>query len=169
MKTFQFCIILSMSFLTSSCILSAIGLYDPGSVSLTGCNNSDTDVWFSYNVPHLTNATYEIKIYDNRVSYYETHFTMVESNTSTMIFDMPTYGGWAWVKRRDYPNGLRIQVWDDELIQEVGWEEFVKNMGTKYKYELEYVLDIDDLEKLNYRITYPPSGAIEQMRIVYPE
>ena len=40
---------------------------------------------------------------------------------------------------------------------------------TKYKYELEYVLDIDDLEKLDYRITYPPSGAIEQLRIVYPE
>ena len=56
----------------------------------------------------------------------------------------------------------------DELIQQVGWEDFVKSGDSKYKCELEYVLDIDDIEKLYNLVTYPPSGAIEKMRIVYP-
>lgn len=53
------------------------------------------------------------------------------------------------------------------MIKEVGWEDFVENMGTKYKYELEYVLDLDDLEKIDYRITYPPEGELEKM-VIYP-
>jgi len=53
------------------------------------------------------------------------------------------------------------------LIKEVGWEDLVENMGTKYKYELEYVLDLDDLEKTDYRITYPPEGELEKM-VIYP-
>ena len=42
---------------------------------------------------------------------------------------MPTKNGWNYLKHYDYPDSLRIQVWDDALIQKVGWDEFVKNEG----------------------------------------
>ncbi len=152
-------------------------LMDPSSivVSLDGDNKSDSDVWFSYEIPNYSNPSSEIKhFHDNTanadaVLYYRTEFLFSKRKTTSTIFAALTKGGWEWLKRKIYPNNLHIQVWSDELIQQVGWEEFVKNIGTKYKYELEYVLDIDDLDKIGYRVTYPPSGVIEQMCIVYPE
>lgn len=137
-----------------------------GRVSIDCTNNSDEDLWFSHTDPNLIGPPIRCgdRVYQDKKAFF-----FVKKCSSSLIFDSPTKNGWDWIKKYEHPDSLRIQVWDDELIQEVGWEEFVQNMGTKYKYELEYVLDIDDLEKLDYRITYPPSGAIEQLRIVYPE
>lgn len=151
-------------------------MMDPNSevVSLEGYNYSSSAVWFSHDMPnyHQSEDLEYIgpdKHRGGRVIYKTIEFVRVDKQSSSVIFETLTKNGWGWVKRKEYPAGLRFQVWDDELIQAVGWDSFVQNMGTKYKYELEYVLDIDDLEKLDYRITYPPSGAIEQLRIVYPE
>ena len=156
-------------------IASCYERFDYPYLSLDGVNNSDSDVWFSHYIPNLSNPSNEVKAFRNNdadadaVLYYRTEFLFSKRKTTSIVFGASSKSGWEWVKRRLYPDSLRIRVWRDELIQEVWWEEFVQNMGTKYKYELEYVLDIDDLDKLYYRITYPPSGAIEQLRIVYPE
>lgn len=137
-----------------------------GRVSIEGTNKSDEDVWFSHFSPNLTGPP----IWgEDRVYYDKTEFFFVKRHSSSLIFDTPTKNGWGWIERHEYPDSLHIRVWSDDLIRQVGWEEFVQNMETKYKYELEYILDINDLEKIDYRVTYPPSGIIEHMRVVYPE
>ena len=148
--------------------VSSCGFADPGEVCLPGYNNSDKDVWFSHYVPNLVNPSSEVNVYyDQRAWYYDTQFIKVEAGSAMGVFSSQTYCGWGWVKKHVYPNGLRIQVWRDDLIKNVGWDDFVENMGTKYKYEIEYVLDLADLEKIDYRITYPPEGELKKM-VIYP-
>lgn len=158
-----------------------------GEVWINCDNNSDSDVWFSHENPNISNPTYEVDLYsreyfwgegDERnhthlvVWYGKTFFSQVKKNSNDNIFEMPTKNGWKWVKKYCYPDSLRIQVWDDALIQKVGWDEFVQGYGQKYKYELEYIIDLGHFTKDNHpnvTITYPPSGSEDFMRIVYPQ
>ena len=174
----KYCIMRRLQFLLCLILLISITScyeYFDNFFCIDGNNNSDYDVWFSHVMPyyHQSEDLEYIEIDKHRggrVIYVNKEFVKIDKQSKSVIFEeLAKNGGWKWIKRHLYPDSLRIQVWDDALIQKVGWEEFVKNMGTKYRYELEYVLDIDDLEKINYRVTYPPSGAIEQMRIVYPD
>ena len=159
-KIIQLVFSLLVTFMVSTCYMD----YE-GRVSIEGSNNSDEDVWFSHLNPNLIGSP----IWgEDRVYYDKTEFFFVKRRSSSLIFDTSTKNGWEWIEKHEYPDSLRIQVWSDRLIRQVGWEEFVQNMGTKYKYELEYVLDIDDLDKIDYCVSFPPSGAIEQTRIVYP-
>jgi len=187
MNRFSILSIIALATIVSSCILGAIGLYDyDESVQILCDNNSDSDVWFSY-VSCDSSPKYEVRQFtheifwgeeDERnhtqliVVYGKTVFNQVKENTTDPIFNSVTKNGWKWVKKYCYPDSLRIQVWDDALIQKIGWEEFVLNYDKKYKYKLEYVIDLGHLPKdnpVNFTITYPPIGSEDYMRIVYPQ
>ena len=145
-------------------------------------NNSDSDVWLSYDAPlnFTEDPVYEVQQYSHEynsekiqsvVCYANTLFNQVKKKASYTILSMPTKNGWKYVKKYEYPDSLRIQVWDDALIQKVGWDEFVQGYGQKYKYELEYIIDLGHFTKdnhPNFTISYPPSGKEDYMRIVYP-
>jgi hypothetical protein len=146
-------------------------------VSIVTTNDSDDDVWFSHYSPNQidppNNWEYDDLLFrEDYVCYNKTIFHLVKSHTSSFIFDEPTKYGWEWVRKNEYPDSLRIQVWKDDLIQEEGWEDFLKNFGKNHTYELEYVIDLEyyiENDKLRYTIDYPPSVTEDYMRIVYPK
>ena len=179
MKSISTISIIAMATIVSSCYPFAMDYF--GAVCLICENNSDSDLWFSYDDSpnRIDDPVYEIQRYSyeyisgdiqSAVFYGYRCFYQVKKKASNIIFQMPTKNGWKWVKKYCYPDSLRIQVWDDALIQKVGWEEFVKNYGN-YKYELEYVIDLggfnNNLEDAT--IAYPPSGSEDYIRIVYPQ
>ena len=182
MKKFSIIAIIVLSTIASSCIIGAIGLIDyDGAVCIDCENSSDSDLWLSYDEGRnwIDDPVYEVQRYshesisgDNQsvVFYGKKCFYQVKKNATYNIMIMPTKNGWKWVKKHFYPDSLRIQVWDDALIQKVGWDEFVKKEG-EYRYELEYVIDLGYFAKDNWAdiiITYPPSGSEDYMRINYP-
>lgn len=183
MKVLSIISIIVLAIIVTSCDYP-IAMDYFGSVEILSDNNSDSDVWFSFD-SDISNSTYEVQPFsydifygegDERnhtqlvVQYGKTRFSQVQRNYSDPIFIMPTKNGWKWVKKYCYPDSLRIQVWDDDLIQKVGWEEFVQNYDTNYKYELEYVIDLGHFTGYDdVIITYPPKGSEDYIRIVYPE
>ena len=132
-------------FSVSSCCMDYFG-----SVSITGINNSERDVWFSHYCENQSNDAF-IKN-EELVVDYKTEFILVPQQSHRLILDEPAKNGWKGL----YPNGLRFQVWDNDFIQAVGWEVFLQNYGSKYKPLAEYTISTKDINT-SYYITYPPA------------
>lgn len=180
MNSFSIISILVLATIVTSCDYP-IAMDYFGEVWIDCDNKSDTDVWFSHDLgPNFLGPANEVEQFSQMdtlgnvqliIYYGNTVFRQVKKYYKDLIFGMPTKNGWKYVKKYEYPDSLRIQVWDDALIQKVGWDEFVQGYGQKYKYELEYIIDLGHFAKDNHpnvTITYPPSGSEDYMRIVYP-
>ena len=166
---------LLLSFLVAS-LVSTCAMDYHERVAIDTTNYSDDDVWFSHYSPNQIDTPNNWKnderlFREDYVCYNKTIFHFIKSHSSSFMFDEPTKYGWEWIKKNEYPDCLRIQVWKDDLIQKVGWDEFLQNFGEKYTYELEYVIDLEYFSEnveLRYTIDYTPRGFEEYIRIIYP-
>ena len=162
MHTNKTIIILTLLTILLSSVSSCLMDYT-GSVTIRAYNKSDTDLWFSHSIPKLSGpSTYEFiegnGYYPDRVIYNDMEFFLIKNHSSGIILDEPTHNGWSWITRNVYPNGIRIQVWDNDFIQAIGWEDFIQNYNSKYKPLTEYTIstkDIKDIKSDCYYITYP--------------
>lgn len=164
--------VLSLFLMASTCYMDPPEIY----LALDGENNSDYDVWFSCDNPNFLVSDNDVHLAKTErdsgmAHYHQTFFYKVPKHSTSLVFDdIAKEESWVWLKQHHgYPDGLHIYVWKDELIQQVGWVDFVKGCGTEYKYEVEYVLKLDyDLPLTGYTIVYPPSGTSERIKVIYP-
>ena len=173
MKTISTVIAIAIStFLLYSCTSISSQL-----IQIEGYNYSGYDIWISHTMAFYINPSEDWqyigteKHRGERVIYKDIEFVQVKNMSHAIIFeDLTRTGllvdGLQYMKKRLYPNGICFQIWEDELIQKVGWDDFIQNFGDKYKYILEYEIDVDDLPTLNYEIKYPPLGAIEELAVI---
>ena len=153
-----------ISIVVSSCCMD---YFERVSIVLT--NNSDIDIWVSHNSPNLIGPP---SFYEDRVYYNKTEYFFVKRHASSFIFDTSTKNGWEWIKKKEYPEGLHFQVWDNELIQQLGWEAFLGNSEIQNQYKLEFEIDLSffiNNGKEEYMITYPLNNSAGYLRIIYPK
>lgn len=127
-------------------------------IDLYGKNDSDHDVWFSYIDNRQYNVHREHSFYDAGITMenYEKYFCFVKRDTTKLIF---IKRGIKWEEL--FPDSLRIRVWRDDAIRDLGWDRFLRENGKiSNMYEVEYVLSVNDFDQLNYTIPYPPDDNL---------
>ena len=136
-------------------------------ISLIGVNNTNEDIWIS-----IKDNRYRVRDPNpEEVSWYEDGVTL--NNYTEFFLPVPADSmGLVFLRNRDnwdglFPDSLCVFVWKDQLFQGMGWDSFLHSKKDYSLSEVEYVLSVDDLSDLNYKIPYPPKGAIENKRIIW--
>ena len=138
---------------------------DNSRLLLAGENHPNDTVWF-----------YVLDKRENPLSFceegitvdnYARRFTRLEPDSSDLIFKQIGGRKWKYV----FPEGIRVHVWREDVIEEIGWDVFLRDYSFDSPlYEVEYVLSLDYLDYLDTHdeaISYPPEGELEKM-VIYP-
>ena len=145
-------------------LVSSCFLYESHNIIfLDGYNGSEKDVWFSFmNSAHFKSNESKMRKFSDAgitTENYNEFFRYVEADTLKLIF---IQRGFTW--EDVFPDSVIIRVWYDHVIKEQGWDSFLKTNGYYSDlYEAEYILSIDDLQLLDYLITFPPSANLVQI------
>ena len=154
-------------------ILLGVSIYscfmweDQREIYLSGCNDSDVDIWFSF----VDNRYEEVvggSFYDAGITIdnYRDWFSYVESDSIKFIyFKMGT----SW--EENSPEGLRIRVWRNDVIQSFGWDRFLRENGRVSQLcAVEYVYSLSDLEQRAeyYHVHFPPDESMKSITMYPP-
>ena len=112
-------------------------------------------------------------IYPDTVDFYtpfpkiDTHLNKVFPNDKS---DIPLFiGRDCWevlIKDKELVSSdtLMIYVFDGELIENISWDI----ISSEYKVLRRYDVSLEDLQRLNWTITYPPTEAMRDVKMFPP-
>ena len=134
-------------------------------ISLIGVNNTNEDIWVTLKDNRYRDSGEKVRTYyDNGITLdnYTEFFLPVHADSMGLVF-LRNRDNWDGL----FPDSVCVFVFKDQFFQEVGWDSFLHSLMDHSLSEVEYVLSIEDLSELNYKIPYPPKGAIENKRIIW--
>jgi len=73
------------------------------------------------------------------------------------------HGDWKYEFEHNIDT-LMIYIFDEEVLKNNAWEDVINNYLVLQRYDL----SLQDLEKLNWKICYPPTEAMKDMKMYPP-
>jgi len=135
-------------------------------LTLAGCPMMDYDYSFRFS----NNSTRDVYIYlgvigrDNGGTLYPD--TAVAEVKCGVLFkkEESRFYSYSRTKKDIWTDTLSLFIFDADTFDTHNWEE-IKN---DYKILQRYDLSPQDIKQLDYKITYPPTGAMKDMKMFPP-
>ena len=150
-----------MLFCTSACRLS-FGEYN---FSIHSINNADFDIGMEINFNSVDfSFTYpDTSLVETRVTRLWEAIP-IKKDEEVLTFEMGT-SSWSKFFKQSVPSDtISFVVYDWEVLENTEWEEIRDNYMILKRYDL----SLEDLQKLDFTLYYPPTEAMKDMRMYPP-
>ena len=122
-------------------------------------NHSNSMIRYTYDKTNNRNMNYpDTLIYDNRDNIF---LSPLSANSNTYIDSRKP---WSEVINNLPNDTLSFYIFAEDTINSYPWEI----ISTEYKVLKRYDFSVQDLESLNYKISYPPTGQMKNVRMYPP-
>jgi hypothetical protein len=88
--------------------------------------------------------------------------TLPNGENDTGLFNVSS--GRSYCYENTLKDSLHIFIFEENVLATYTWEEVVDNYMVLKRYDL----SLQDLQQLNWQISYPPSGAMKDMKMYPP-
>ena len=132
---------------------------------LIGCIGEE---FYKFNLINNTNRyIYFTQGRENRSIYPDTLIEKNPSYSKISAYSTLEIGGLVTIERifeRENIDTLSIYFFDADVVDNIPWE----TVREEYKVLKRYDLSIEDIQLLDYEITYPPTEQMKNMRMYPP-
>lgn len=133
-------------------------------IELSSMNNTDFDIWYSFGDNRYRTSNKTFSDGGITVENYQEYFNFEEPDTIEVCIFVEQGCDWEDL----FPEGLYMRIWKDAVIEEIGWERFLRENGHQSNlFEVEYVLSLADLDRLDYYMPFPPDERMRDIEM-YP-
>lgn len=124
---------------------------DPHDSKLTIVNNTNDTLFYSFSYDSDSISSYPINQKDGKDNYEDSYIVQPKSENHEPVMDTWEY----FINEKCKDSTLRIFFFSKELIRTAGKDSIMRNQ----LYSKRERLKVKDLEKLNWKVTYPYSKS----------